>query len=112
MAEITCAEITLIHDVKTFKELINTDKYNLFMFSAPWCGPCKKVFPIFEELSLSFPTLGFYKVDIEDCETKIVEIASVTVLPTFILYKSGCVIEQIEGGNIDKITTLLKSITQ
>lgn len=108
----TCAEITQIHDIKTFIELMNSDEYNLFMFSAPWCGPCKSVFPLFEKLSLSFSTLGFYKVDIEDCETKIVEIASVTVLPTFILYKSGCVIEKIEGGKIDKITTLLKSITQ
>ena len=107
----TCAEITLIHDVEVFKELINSDKYNLFMFCAPWCGPCKKVFPLFEELSLSFSTLGFYKVDIEDCDTKIVEFASVTVLPTFILYKSGCVVEKVEGGNIDKITTLLESIT-
>jgi len=108
----TCAEIKLIHDVKTFKELINSDKYNLFMFSAPWCCPCKKVFPLFEEKSLSYSTVGFYKVDIEDCETKIVEIVSVTVLPTFILYKLGCVVEKVEGGNIDNITTLLESITQ
>jgi len=108
----TCVEIKLIHDVETFKELINSDKYNLFMFSASWCGPCKNVFPLFKELSLSYSTVGFYKVDIEDCNTKIVEIAPVTALPTFILYKSGCVIEKIEGGNMDKITTLLKSITQ
>jgi thioredoxin 1 len=71
----TCAEITLIDDLEAFKELINRDKYNLFMFSASWCGPCKKVFPLFEKLSLSYSTLGFYKVDIEDCDTKIVEFA-------------------------------------
>jgi len=108
----TCVEITLIHDIEAFKEIINSDKYNLFMFSAPWCSPCKKVFPLFEELSLSYSTVGFYKVDIEDCDTKIVEFASVTALPTFILYKLGCVVEQVVGGNIDKITTLLESITQ
>ena len=108
----TCAEITQIHDIEAFKEIINSDKYNLFMFSAPWCGPCKKVFPLFEELSLSYSTVGFYKVDIEDCETQIVEIVSVTVLPTFILYKSGSVVRQVEGANIDNITTLIESITQ
>ena len=67
--------VTQIHNVDTFKELVASDHYNLVMFSAPWCGPCKKVYPLFEELSLSFSTLGFYKVDIEDCDTKIVEFA-------------------------------------
>jgi len=107
--------IALIHNVDTFKELIGSDKYNLFMFSAKWCAPCKKVYPLFEELSLSQPplsTLGFYKVDIEDCDAGIVEIASVTALPTFILYKSGSAVEQVVGGNIDKITALVESITQ
>ena len=107
--------VAQIHNVDTFKELIGSDNYNLFMFSAQWCGPCKKVYPLFEELSLSQPplsTLGFYKVDIEDCDAGIVEIASVTALPTFILYKSGSAVEQVVGGNIDKITALVESITQ
>lgn len=108
----TCAEITIIHDAETFKEIINSDKYNLFMFSAPWCGPCKKIFPLFEELSLSYSTVGFYKVDIEDCDTEIEKNVSVKVLPTFILYKSGSVVRQVEGANMDNITTLLESITQ
>jgi thioredoxin 1 len=108
----TCAEITIIHDAETFKEIINSDKYNLFMFSAPWCGPCKKVFPLFEELSLSYSTVGFYKVDIEDCDTEIEKNVSVKVLPTFILYKSGSVVRQVEGADMDNINTLLESITQ
>jgi thioredoxin 1 len=104
--------VTRIHNVDTFKELVASDHYNLVMFSAPWCGPCKKVYPLFEELSSSFSTLGFYKVDIEDCDAGIVEIASVTALPTFILYKSGCAVEQVVGGDMDKITALVGSITQ
>ena len=107
----TCAEITLIHKVETFKEIINSNKYNLFMFSAPWCSPCKNVFPLFEKLSLSFSTIGFYKVDIEDCDTQIVDFASVKVLPKFILYKSGSDIKEFQGGDIDKITKYLEYIT-
>jgi thioredoxin 1 len=104
--------VTLIRDVDTFKELAGSDNYNLVMFSAPWCTPCKKVYPMFEELSSSFSTLGFYKVDIEDCDTGIVEIASVSALPTFILYKSGQIVEQVVGANMDKITALIDSIDQ
>jgi thiol-disulfide isomerase/thioredoxin len=78
----------------------------------PWCVPCKKVFSLFEKLSLSYSTVRFYKVVIEDCDTEIVEFMPVTVLPTFILYKLDCVVEKVEGRNIDNITTFLKSITQ
>jgi thioredoxin 1 len=79
------------------------------MFSVKWCGPCKNVFPLFEELASSFTTLGFYKVGIEDCDTGIVEIASISALPTFILYKSGSAVEQVVGGDIDKITALINN---
>jgi thiol-disulfide isomerase/thioredoxin len=82
------------------------------VFSVQWCVPCKKVFPLFEKLSLSYSTVRFYKVVIEDCDTEIVEFMPVTVLSTFILYKLGCVVEKVEGRNIDNITIFLKSITQ
>lgn len=82
------------------------------VFSVQWCVPCKKVFPLFEKLSLSYSTVRFYKVVIEDCDTEIVEFMPVTVLPTFILYKLGCVVEKVKGRNIDNITIFLKSITQ
>jgi len=108
----TCAKITLIHNFEKFKEIINSNKYNLFMFCAPWCGPCNNVFPLFEKLSLSFSTIGFYKVDIEDCDTQIEDFVSVKVLPTFILYKSGSHIKEFQGGDMDKITKYLESITQ
>jgi thioredoxin 1 len=108
----TCVKITLIHNFEKFKEIINSNKYNLFMFSAPWCGPCNNVFPLFEKLSLSFSTIGFYKVDIEDCDTQIEDFVSVKVLPTFILYKSGSHIKEFQGGDMDKITKNLESITQ
>jgi thiol-disulfide isomerase/thioredoxin len=104
--------VTLIHNVDTFKELIGSDNYNLIMFSAQWCAPCKKVYPLFQELASSFSTLGFYKVDIEDCDAGIVEIASVTALPTFILYKSGSAVDQVVGGDIDKITALVELTTR
>jgi thiol-disulfide isomerase/thioredoxin len=107
--------VTLIHNVDTFRELKGSDNYNLFMFSAQWCAPCKKVFPLFQELALSQPplsTLGFYKVDIEDCDVGIAEIASVTALPTFILYKSGSAVKQVVGGDKDEITALVEYTTQ
>jgi thioredoxin 1 len=104
--------VTLIRDVDTFNKIIGSDNYNLVMFSAPWCNPCKKAYPLFDELSSSFSTLGFYKVEIEAGDAGIEKLASVTALPTFIIYKSGNVVEQVVGANMDDLTAYIESITQ
>ncbi len=39
-------------------------------FSASWCGPCKMISPIYEQLSNSFPTVVFVKVDVDELQVK------------------------------------------
>lgn len=41
------------------------DKPTIIDFYADWCGPCKMIAPIFEELSETYPDLNIYKVDTE-----------------------------------------------
>lgn len=36
-------------------------------FSAKWCGPCKMIGPIFEQLSLTHDSMAFIKVDVDKC---------------------------------------------
>jgi thiol-disulfide isomerase/thioredoxin len=47
------------------KDLAATKKAAIFDFTAKWCGPCKMITPVYESLAAEFPSISFYKVDID-----------------------------------------------
>ncbi|MFA6073746.1 MAG: thioredoxin [Candidatus Woesearchaeota archaeon] len=82
---------------KNFKEQIAKGN-TIVDFWAEWCGPCKMLGPIFEELSKEIKNVKFAKVNIDDSQ----EIASehaVRGIPTMILFKNGEEIDRIVGLN-------------
>ena len=65
-------------------------------FYAPWCGPCKRIAPIFNELSLKYANVTFIKVNIDDHES-IAKEYNIRSIPQILFFKDGVLLETCVG---------------
>lgn len=92
-------EGALVHvDDKNFElEIIKSDKPALVDFWAPWCGPCRAIGPILEELSLSYKDqVKIAKMNVDE-NPKTATAFGVRSIPMLLLFKDGKVLDTLVG---------------
>ena len=82
-------------DSKEFKNIINDGKVVVDLF-ATWCGPCKMLSPILDEISEEITTTKFYKMDVDDNED-IAREYNVMSIPTILVFENGNLVNTIVG---------------
>ncbi|KAL3418063.1 thioredoxin [Phlyctema vagabunda] len=102
-----------------FKTLLGANTIVVTDFYADWCGPCKAIAPTFESLSMKHSKpkrVAFAKVNVDN-QQQISQQYGVTALiayshssmPTFLIFRSGSVIETIRGADVRKLTSAIES---
>ncbi len=90
-----------------FNDIINSNTPTLVDFTASWCGPCKAMVPVLDQVKSEMGnSVRIIKVDV-DKNPKVADKFKIRGVPTFILFKNGELIWRQSGG-MDKQSMISK----
>lgn len=86
-----------IHNHNFHEEVISSEKPVLVDFWASWCGPCRMVGPIIDEIASEHPEYKVVKINIDE-EPELASRYRVVSIPTLMVVKNGQVVQQSAGA--------------
>lgn len=81
-----------------FAEIINTDKLVMVDFWATWCGPCRALAPIVEELAAEYEGKAVIgKCNVDECQDIPMQFG-IRSIPTLLFFKNGQLVDKLVGA--------------
>ena len=79
------------------EEVVNSDRPVLIDFFAPWCGPCRMVVPLVEQIAEEREDIKVVKINVDE-EPDLASQFKVMSIPTLVVFKDGAVVNQAVGA--------------
>jgi len=89
--------ITDVSDANFQAEVLESETPVLVDFWAPWCGPCRVVSPILEEIDADRDDLRVVKMNVDDNQQTAANFG-ILAIPTMILFRNGAEAKRIQGA--------------
>ena len=85
-------------DINSFQaEVIKSDKITVVDFFADWCGPCRKLSPIMEEVEQEFSEKAKFTKINTDNNIDLAKEYQISGIPTLLLFKNGELVDRMVG---------------
>jgi len=94
-----------------FRTLLSTSNIVVTDFYADWCGPCKAIAPVYEQLSSKYSkpkAVTFTKVNVDN-QQQIAQQYGVSAMPTFLIFRGGSVVNTIRGADPRGLTAAVEN---
>jgi thioredoxin 1 len=91
------ADIKHVTDTDFQAEVLESEQPVLVDFWAPWCGPCRVVAPVLEEIAGERPDLRIVKLNIDENQQTAANF-QILAIPTMVLFRNGAEAKRIQGA--------------
>ena len=78
-------------------EVVNSDRPVLLDFWATWCGPCRMVGPLVEEIAAEYPEIKVGKVNVDE-QPELAAQFQIMSIPTLMVVKNGKITQRVVGA--------------
>ena len=86
-----------VHKDNFHQEVLNSEKPVLLDFWAPWCGPCRMVVPVVEEIAREREDIKVVKINVDE-QPELAAQFGVMSIPTLVVIKDGKIVNQAMGA--------------